>query len=189
MTRISDLIIHDHQELNEQFQKIKSATDDDTKQRWANQFVWELARHSIGEEIVVYPAMAKNVPNGQQMADKDREEHQTVKELLYKFQKMKPRDTDFESTLDTLMKNLNQHIKEEESNDLPALEAAIDVKSSESLAKSFKRTKWFLPTQSHPSAPSKPPFETVAGLFAAPIDHLMDVFKKFPEESQSTLPP
>ena len=49
--------------------------------------------------------------------------------------------------------------------------------------KSFGRTKMFAPTKSHPSAPSKPPFETVAGLLAAPIDIIKDLFKKFPEDA------
>lgn len=34
----------------------------------------------------------------------------------------------------------------------------------------------------HPSAPNKPPFETLAGLMAAPIDKLKDAFSKFPTE-------
>ena len=79
MTTISDAIIHDHEELKDYYNKIKNASDSDTKTRWRNQFVWELARHSIGEELVVYPAMEKYIkPDGKQMADKDREEHQTV---------------------------------------------------------------------------------------------------------------
>jgi hypothetical protein len=52
------------------------------------------------------------------------------------------------------MKDLLEHIKEEESDDLPALEKAIATAESESLAKSFERTKAFVPSRSHPSAPS-----------------------------------
>lgn len=36
--------------------------------------------------------------------------------------------------------------------------------------------------RSHPSAPDKPPFETVVGLMAAPIDKLRDLFTAFPDE-------
>ena len=86
------------------------------------------------------------------------------------------------------MKNLVQHIKEEENDDLPALESAIPTAESESLAKSFGRTKAFVPSRSHPSAPSKPPFETVVGLLTAPIDHLGDMFRKFPDETISPNP-
>jgi hypothetical protein len=62
------------------------------------------------------------------------------------------------------------------------LEKAIDIAESESLETSFTRTKMFIPTQSHPSTPTKPPFETVAGLMTMPIDHLKDIFKNFPED-------
>ena len=47
----------------------------------------------------------------------------------------------------------------------------------------------FIPTRSHPSAPDKPPFEAVAGLLAAPIDHLRDIFRSFPDDSKSQMPP
>jgi len=35
--------------------------------------------------------------------------------------------------------------------------------------------------RAHPNAPNKPPFETVAGLLAAPLDKLRDLFEKFPQ--------
>lgn len=69
------------------------------------------------------------------------------------------------------------------------LEKALDDADSEEMTSSFKRTKMFIPTRSHPHAPDKPPFETVAGLMSAPIDHLADLFRKFPKESKSQLPP
>jgi hypothetical protein len=77
---------------------------------------------------------------------------------------------------------LSEHIKEEEERDLPALESALQSADgeSESMAKSFGRTKAFVPSRSHPSAGENPPFETVMGLLTAPIDHIADVFRKFP---------
>jgi hypothetical protein len=86
------------------------------------------------------------------------------------------------------MNDLNAHIREEENDDLPALETAIQTADSESMAKSFGRTKAFVPSRSHPGAPDKPPFETVVGLMAAPIDHLADLFRKFPDKTTSPNP-
>jgi len=189
MSTISDAIMKDHQEIKEYAENIRTATDDDSKTRWQNQFTWELARHSIGEELVVYPAFEKHLGvKGKAMADKDRDEHQSVKDALYKFQKLTPKDSEFKSTLEAIMKDLNQHIREEENDDLPALESAIQNDESESIAKSFGRTKAFVPSRSHPNAPNKPPFETVIGLMTAPIDHLGDLFRKFPDEIVSPNP-
>lgn len=78
VTRVSDRIKHDHDELQEYYNNIKNAQRDDDKVKWQNQFVWELARHSVAEEIVVYPAFEKHIPNGVVMAEKDRSEHQQV---------------------------------------------------------------------------------------------------------------
>jgi hypothetical protein len=103
-----------------------------------------------------------------------------VKEALKKFQSLKPNDPEFEPTLKSLMKDLSQHIIEEESQDLPKLEDTISAAESEKLSKSFRCTKMFVPSRSHPTAPDKPPFETVAGLMAAPLNHLADLFRSWP---------
>lgn len=100
--------------------------------------------------------------------------------MLKNFQNLKAGDPDFKPALKELYENLAQHIKEEEENDLPALEAKLGPTDSVAVAKSFDRTKKFAPTRSHPSAPDKPPFETVAGLMAAPMDKLADMFRRFP---------
>jgi hypothetical protein len=102
---------------------------------------------------------------------------------------LSPSDEEFEPTLKSLFKALDQHMQEEENDDLPNWEKELSEAESENLATSFVRTKWFIPTRSHPSAPARPPFETVAGLMAAPIDHLTDLFRKFPKESKSEPPP
>ena len=79
MAAISDVIKRDHREIEEFYENILRATDEDTQVRWQNQFTWELTRHSIGEELVVYPSFTKYLGvEGQQMADKDRSEHQEV---------------------------------------------------------------------------------------------------------------
>lgn len=94
---------------------------------------------------------------------------------------MRPSDAQFIPTIKDLMEKLSEHIKEEEADDLPKLEAALSQEDSQDYAKSFGRTKMCVPSHSHPSAPDKPPFETVVGLLTAPIDHLADLFRKWPD--------
>lgn len=76
---VSDAIIKDHRELENYFNKIYTSTDLTEQREYQNQFTWELARHSVSEEIVVYPALEKYLKDGVQMADKDRREHQAVR--------------------------------------------------------------------------------------------------------------
>jgi hemerythrin superfamily protein len=78
MTVVSDAIKQDHRELEDYYSHIVNSTDKDEQTRYRNAFAWELARHSIAEEIVVYPELEKNVSGGNEIAEKDRAEHQKV---------------------------------------------------------------------------------------------------------------
>ena len=107
-----------------------------------------------------------------------------MKELLYNIESFKPGTEDHARILKNVMDLLRPHNESEEKNDLPKLMQAIGADDSAQAAKSFSRTKKFVPTRSHPSAPDKPPFETLAGLMAAPLDKLKDAFAKFPSEQE-----
>ncbi|RYP08143.1 hypothetical protein DL765_008900 [Monosporascus sp. GIB2] len=186
--KVSQAIQEDHQQLEYYYNKIVNSKDQDEQKRYQNAFVWELARHSIAEELVVYPVLERDVSDGSGRAQKDREQHQEVKEKLYEFQKLSPSDSDFISTIKSLWQILSQHIKEEEREDLVKLEEALSTSQSKELSRAFEKTKSFTPTRSHPSSPDKPPFETVVGLMTAPIDKLRDLFHKFPDDDKGQNP-
>jgi len=176
----------DHIEIFQYYDQYASARDKgdvDAQERWARQLIWEVARHSIGEELVVYPLLEKNLgERGRAMADTDRAEHQEVKIRLAKIESLQPGSPEYDGLLKEVMDELKKHMDGEENHDLPQLEATLAHADSAKAVASFQRTKNFVPTRSHPSAPNRPPFETLAGLLAAPIDKLKDAFAKFPTE-------
>lgn len=79
MRTITDAIKDDHRELEEYYQNIVNSTDTDTQTRYQNQFTWELARHSVAEELVLYPCMIQMLgASGKAKVDHDRKEHHSV---------------------------------------------------------------------------------------------------------------
>ncbi|KAG9250957.1 HHE domain-containing protein [Emericellopsis atlantica] len=191
MSTISSAIAKDHRELEQYYNEVINSTNHDHQQRYGNQFTWELARHSVGEELVVYPAFEKYLgAKGKEMAESDRKDHHQVKELLKIFQDLSSTDPRYLSKLKEIWEPLSKHIKEEEEHDLPALEEALQSHqdASSKMATSFGRTKMFVPSRSHPSAGEHPPFETVMGLLTAPFDHVADIFRKFPDQTVSPNP-
>ncbi|KAJ6562471.1 hypothetical protein B0H19DRAFT_944097 [Mycena capillaripes] len=182
--RLMDAIKEDHQEMYEYHNNYKkSAGDADAQTRWANQLRWEIARHAVGEEIVVYPLMEKHLgAEGLKLADHDREEHQHVKEMLTKLESLTPGTDEFDKIIERMMISLHEHNDDEEVKDLPLLEPHLGESGSQTAASQFSLTKKFVPTRAHPSAPNKPPFETLAGFLVAPMDKLKDAFAKFPTE-------
>jgi hypothetical protein len=110
--------------------------------------------------------------------------------MLKVFQEMSASDANYVSKLREIWGLLSEHMEHEEDEHMPALEdklASFDG-ASESMSTSFGRTKAFVPSRSHPSAGEHPPFETVMGLLTAPIDHLADLFRKFPDKVVSPNP-
>lgn len=105
---------------------------------------------------------------------------------------MGAQDSEYVPQLKKLYKHLEEHIQEEEKVDLPVLEKALASEenrgSSESLAKTFSRTKAFVPSRSHPAAGESPYIEGPAGLPVAIFDHVADLFRKFPEGKISPNP-
>ncbi|GKU11115.1 unnamed protein product [Fusarium langsethiae] len=167
MSAISDAVTEDHRELKKYYNEV------------------ELARHSVREELVIYPAMEKYIgTKGKSLADEDRHKHHEVKEHLKVFQNLSSSDPEYVPKIKLIWGMLEKHIDAEENRDLPALEDALKAhaQETESLATQFSKTKQFVPTRSHPSAGENPPFETVMGLMTAPIDKLMDMFRKFPDK-------
>jgi hypothetical protein len=77
---ITDAITKDHRTLYALYDQVVSpASSNDTRERYGNQFTWELARHAVGEELVLYPAVERYVDGGKELADREREDTQKVR--------------------------------------------------------------------------------------------------------------
>ncbi|OBZ77849.1 hypothetical protein A0H81_02232 [Grifola frondosa] len=183
-----EAIKEDHEEMYEyhdQYKRACEANDVPAQARWARQLTWEIARHAVGEEIVVYPLMEKHLGDkGKQLANHDRDEHLNAKEQLYHLESLSPGSAEFDSVITKVMDALHHHNDDEEIKDLPLLEPAIGEEASEEAALSFKKTKKLAPTRAHPSIPNKPPFETLLGFLEAPIDKIKDWFASFPTDDE-----
>ena len=78
--RILESVKEDHREITSCGEQILQSNDADEQTRAQNMFTWELARHAVAEELVVYPAMERYLGAGwgREVAERDRGEHQGV---------------------------------------------------------------------------------------------------------------
>lgn len=77
-SRILDTIREDHQQLEAIYNTLIHSNDPKEQTRFQNLFTWTLARHTVGEELVVFPAIEKHIRDGTETMDKSRREHQMV---------------------------------------------------------------------------------------------------------------
>ncbi|MCL6358431.1 hemerythrin domain-containing protein, partial [Pectobacterium parmentieri] len=141
------IITSDHRDIEAFYNEyLKNAGNKDGQTRWANQLTWTIARHSISEELVVYPQFEKHLGDkGRAMAEQDRQDHQFVKDRLKLLEDMEVGSSQYDATLKEIMTELKKHMASEETEDLPLLEQKLGFENSISVAKSFERTKNFVP--------------------------------------------
>lgn len=174
---IDEQVIEDHEELKSIYQQYKTSGE----MKFYNQFVYELCRHAVGEELILYPLIEGLGPTGKALADQSRKDHHHMKEVLQKMESMtKGPKIAFDKEFDTLFVDLQTHMQMEESDDLKLVRDLVSAEDRVTYGKKFQNRKAIAPTRPHPSAPEKPVLlEEAMGLMLAPLDKFRDLFRQF----------
>ena len=166
----------DHREVEELFGQIKALGSGDGQRREiADEFTIELVRHSVAEEMYLYPAVRKHVSGGDALADKELADHKQVEELLKELEGVSTEEAHFDVLVDRLIAEVGAHVKDEEQNLFPALAQACSPEELSELGDKIRRAKKLAPTRPHPSAPDTPP----ANKLLAPGTGLVDRARDF----------
>jgi hemerythrin superfamily protein len=159
LTDIVDEILQDHRELEDYYAKIQGSPSTEESQKWFNQFLWEIC----------HPVYYAGIQRGIQLATEPREDHRKLKVELEDLRK----ESDlakFDAKFYAMFKDLMDHIKKEESNDLIYLKEQFSPEERKKAAISFDLRKKIAPTRPHPQVPDKPiALEVGLGLLAAPM--------------------
>ena len=169
-----EILQADHRRVEGLFEQIQDTEEPDARKALLDTLVGELSGHSALEEQFVYPLLKEIAPTGEAMIDASLSEHQSVKELLLRLDKMAGDDQDLVATLQTLEGEVREHVMEEEQDALPQLRQHLDQDSLDELGVELERARDSVPTRPHPMAPNEPPGLTVAAPVAAMLDRLRD---------------
>jgi hemerythrin superfamily protein len=180
---IEELILADHKDIMAFYDQFDKANNDQEAQKWLRQFIWELARHSIAEELILYPVYKNKIPQGESYWNKSLDEHRKVKKLLKEVENLKDMNA-IHNKMKEVRDSLNKHTDMEENDILPLIKQHINEAERVSFANTFLRRKYIVPTRPHPEVPdSIPTIESLIGLFVAPVDKFKDIFyAKFPDQ-------
>ena len=170
------LLIQDHREVRDLFRRYRKLGPGARKSKdmIVRRVIRELSIHAAIEEELLYSTIRDQIRGGERLANEGIDEHQTVKELLVRLDRMDPGDGDFDKTMRTLMREVEHHVREEEGDMFPRLRKTADRETLEGLAEMMRAAKKTAPTRPHPRAPSRPPANVVAGLAAGVIDRARD---------------
>ncbi|GAB2662406.1 hemerythrin domain-containing protein [Kribbella swartbergensis] len=169
------VITSDHREIERIFAELESGAGTPQHRRdLADHLTTELVRHSVAEEMFMYPAARRVLPDGDRVADHEIEEHAEVERTLKDLEGVDATDPVFDELVGTLIGDVRLHIQDEEQQLLPRMQAACSVEELEELGRLVVRAKASAPTRPHPSAPDKPPANLILGPGVGMIDRLRD---------------
>ena len=133
----------------------------------------ELVRHSVAEEVLVYPMVEKKVSSEE--VEHAREEHAEAEETLQRLEKLDADDPAFDDELATLMKEIRHHIEDEEGEMFAHMRQVIDEDELRQLGARVEAFKKVAPTRPHPSVPNTPLARIAAGPGASLFDRMRDL--------------
>jgi hemerythrin superfamily protein len=174
-SNLIDVLMADHQEVEVMFTEFETGTiGDDRRAELRDKVITELVRHSVAEEMYLYPTARKMLPGGDELADRELEEHAAAEQVMKDLESAAPDDPRFDELLAQLIADIRGHVADEEGELFPRLRTACPEDELVSLGGKVQRAKKIAPTRPHPSAPDTPPANMVLGPVAGLVDRVRD---------------
>lgn len=171
---VIDVLTSDHRDVTALIGEIRTITDPMIRRDLTDTAISELVRHAVAEEMYVYPAMKKHLPDGDKAVEHDIEEHKELEGAMKKLEGADVNSAEFEAALRELETLLADHVQDEESEQFPELRRRIPRDELVELAGKVETAKKLAPTRPHPAAPNNELFHKLAGPGVGLVDRLRD---------------
>ena len=172
---VVDELTADHREATALLDQILSTSDPQTRRDMADTVITELVRHSVAEEMYVYPVMRDSVPGGAEEVEHDVEEHKELEQTMKALEDVDVSSPEFDERLRKLETILADHVQDEESEQFPEMRRRVPREELVELAGKVETAKKLAPTRPHPSAPHSELFHKIAGPGVGLVDRVKDM--------------
>jgi hypothetical protein len=130
--------------------------------------------HAFAEEAVLWPALRRTLPDGEELTARVEREHQEITELVATLDATQPGDPQRPDLIARTIEVLRQDVRDEEDEVLPRLQEAVDTKTLRRLGITWELVRRTAPTRAHPLVARRPPGNTLAALPLSLIDRTRD---------------
>jgi hemerythrin superfamily protein len=135
-------------------------------------------QHEVAEEVVVYPAIRSDAPDGDAAVTPRLGEQSEVEKKLAKMEKLDTTAPEFVVQLAELESAVLAHAQAEEESIFPLLRALEGEDKLTEMGARYERAKASAPTHPHPHAPNTPPGNKVFGPLTALFDKARDAARR-----------
>lgn len=171
---VLDLLMQEHREVEALLDQISQPEQNPDSRDIADRVIAMLVKHSVAEEMYVYPAMVEYLENGEEEVEHDKEEHQELEELLKELEGLQPEEAGFAQCVSRIQEVLADHVSDEEDEQFPKMRAAIPAEKLVELRDKVEMAEKVAPTRPHPSAPHSELFHKLVGPGVGMVDRVRD---------------
>jgi len=176
---VIEILEHDHREVEQMFDELESLRGDTSEEGMSRrkdlveQVTIELVRHSVAEEVIVYPPVEERI--SAEEADHGRKEHAEAEETMARLEKLDRDDPEFEQALDSLMSDIRHHIEDEEGEMFVHMRQTFSEDDLRTMGARVEAFKKVAPTRPHPSVPNEALPRLAAGGVFSLLDRMRDL--------------
>ncbi|MGW5849115.1 hemerythrin domain-containing protein [Streptomyces sp. NPDC055254] len=133
--------------------------------------------HAFAEETVLWPALRRLAPDGEELTSRVEEEHQQINELVTEIGSLDPADPRHDELVSEAFALIRQDIRDEEDLLLPRLQEAMDHDRARlrRLGSAWETVRRTAPTRPHPAVSRRPPGNALAGVPLSAFDRTRDL--------------
>jgi hemerythrin superfamily protein len=171
---VVDELTADHREATALLDEILTTTDPQARRDMADTVITELVRHSVAEEMYVYPVMRDEVPGGAEEVEHDIEEHKELERTMKQLESCDAADARFVELVRELRGLLHHHATDEENDQFPKLRAHVSREKLVKMREQVDTAKKIAPTRPHPNSPNSEVFHKLVGPGVGLMDRVRD---------------
>ncbi|MFD3503485.1 hemerythrin domain-containing protein [Streptomyces sp. NPDC058678] len=163
----------DHAEIDRLMELYRRSAGQEREQALKN-LVQLVFSHAFAEETVLWPAVRRSVPNGEELTARVEEEHQQINDLVADIERLPPGDPEREDKVERAFALIRQDIRDEEDLLLPRLQDAVGTARLRRLGSLWETVRRTAPTHPHPVVPRRPPGNALLGVPLSLYDRMRD---------------
>ena len=167
----------DHQDLDTLLDELL-ATAGEEQQGVLNRVCRLAFAHAFAEEAVLWPAIRRALPDGEQLTLVVEQEHQEINELVVRLEEIPLDDPERGPVVTRVVDLLRQDVRDEEDELFPRLRASLDDAQLRRLGRKWSLVRRTAPTRPHAIVSRRPPGNVLAALPLSVIDRTRDLLDR-----------
>ncbi|HYI35566.1 MAG TPA: hemerythrin domain-containing protein [Thermoleophilaceae bacterium] len=164
----------DHQKLHELLGRLHRSTGKAQDEAIAR--VCRLVfTHAFAEESVLWPALRRELPDGEELTLRVEREHQEITEVFAALERSRRDSPERDELIERATALLDEDVRDEEDVLFPRLQEALTGRELRRLGAQWALVSRIAPTRTHPVVARRPPGNVLAALPLSAIDRTRDV--------------